>query len=153
MRTPFLFLVFLSVAFGWLLNAALAAFFLFHLQGKFLLKVLYKLGGLEDGLSIWVVLSEPNPSGVVGGLEVFGAAFAEHLKPEYLRLIVIDLGRDDHCRRVMLQEDVRQVRPEEAPIQVDVAAPTGQVPIRHVGFLAAGAVNLDPAGPLLVSHP
>ena len=42
--------------------------------------------------------------------------------------------------------------PEEAPVQVDVPAPRGQVPVRHVGLLAPRAVDLDPARPWLVRH-
>jgi hypothetical protein len=155
MRTLLLFLVFLSVAFNrsllLLVLAILPTFILLHLQGKFLLKVLYKLR-LEDVLGVRIILCKAYSSCVVCGLEKFRASFSKNLKSPDFRLIMVNLWRHDHSAWEMFQKDVRQIRPKEASIQIDVPTAACKVSIRHVGLFTPRTINLHPTCPLLVSH-
>jgi len=155
-RTLLLFLVFLSVAFSrsllLLVLAVLPTFILLHLQGKFLLKVLYKLRLEDVPGGVRIILCKAHSSCVVGGLEKFRASFSENLKSADFRLIMVNLWRHDHSAWEMLQKDVRQIRPKEASIQIDVPTAACKVSIRHVGLLTTRTINLHPTCPLLVSH-
>ncbi len=86
------------------------------------------------------------------GLIELGTALSEHLKPVNLGLVVVNFGRDDHCRREMLEENVGQVRSEKASIKVDVAASARQVPIGQIRFLTTRTVNLYSACPYFIGH-
>ncbi len=91
-----------------------------HLQSKFLFEVLHQLLlGWErcDG----VVLSEADTPGVVARFEKLRASLSKKLETIYFRWVVVDLRGDDHRRRVVLEEYVRQIAPKEAAIQIDIA--------------------------------
>ena len=92
-----------------------------HLQSKFALERLNKIGLLLlEAFGVWVVLGEAGATKY--WLVKFGPTLSENLEPENLRGIVIHFRGHDHTGREMLQEHMRQPHTEEAPIEVDVPA-------------------------------
>jgi hypothetical protein len=91
------------------------------LQSKFALERLYKTSLLLlEAFGVWVILGEAGATKY--WLVKFGPTLSENLEPENLRGIAIHFRGHDNTGREMLQENVRDTHPEEAPIEVDVPA-------------------------------
>ena len=78
-----------------------------------------------------------------GWVEVPAAALANHIEAEDLRLVVVNLRRENHRLLVVLEEVVREARAEKCAIDVYATE------LGNVDFLAAGAEHLE-AGDLHV---
>ena len=92
-----------------------------HLQSKFALERLYKIGLLLlEAFGVWVVLGEAGATKY--RLKKFGPTLSKNLEPENLRGIVIHFRGHDNTGGEMLQEYVRETHTEEATIEVDVSA-------------------------------
>lgn len=75
-----------------------------------------------------------------GRLEVLGAALTRNFESPDLRLVVVNLRRQDHCHRVVHQERLREARSEAGAIHIDLPG------LGEVDFFAARAEILKATG-------
>jgi hypothetical protein len=120
-----------------------------HLQSELILERLYKVL-LKVVLRIRVIFCEAYATKY--WLIEFGAPLPKYLETKNFWLVVINFWGQNEGLREVLEESMREVRSEKAPIKVDVPTSRGEVTVWHVRLFTSWAIDLDSARPWLVCH-